>query len=909
MIDNQDLVICSEKFTYLSLRKGAMLASEKEKDKSGKDIVSMYRNRSPTLHNLSMDEYFYKHFCREVLDKDGDVTDRTKHRILLPVGQNCKPRYPVTYEYAKGVLIQHKPWSKDKTLTKLLKNKEKTIRAFKRMLDAKQFPSSVTSQYKLAMKYSQQAKLEFVHSKGMEQPYDLNNMDENERDRYVAHQHVSHFSDNKHHNKVIDGVTVDIGTDEDWTLLRYDGVRTIDIEGELWVDKVREDHYNAVRDQAASIDNLVIPKQKDGMPYSVDSLSSEQKQIVYGAVDTIVKFLNNDPSYKPMRATVMGSGGTGKSFIVNTIIGMVRTLTSSNDTVQIAAPSGAAAYNVQGSTIHNLLGVGVTNPENPLSEGTKKRLLDQLEHLLVLIIDERSMISSKVLAAAERNTRECIYGGQNTTELWGGLPVVLFFGDDYQLMPVAGDGAISGYAKRVLESEQYVTDKMTRAQLFRYRGDWLFTEIMTDQVFALTKNYRVQCKEFMELLERVRKGRANSDDADKMMKLHQVFYRADTNFKDEIENDEKTMWLFANNQDVREKNVQRLVKTSKQAKVPVARLNCCYDTNKTQNGRERCAIRSHFDDKSYMTNTDICVGARVALRKWNILPSAGLYNGSIGTVVEIVYKNNPVGPNDKEHYHLPDYVVVDFPHLQLPPHIRPWDKNNPTVTPTCVQFVSSCTLITHTLSFIPSHVLCYHSKHVPIPARITPCRKRCCTVTWCPLETSWATTIHKFQGFEAGFDRKDMFKRIIVDPGDIKWEQSCPGALYVSLSRAKTMGTFASDTSFPRDSAIYWNGSGISTVRIREGHLRKGDRSGDPKQDCKRIFKRRKWVAYLEQMGKNTPVQAYTKSQRKRMKSVLTQVEVKKRITGIITKPNKTWAGRKKEEKYGMPRNYFGNYA
>jgi len=115
MIDNQDLVICSEKFTYLSLRKGAMLASEKEKDKSGKDIVSMYRNRSPTLHNLSMDEYFYKHFCREVLDKDGDVTDRTKHRILLPVGQNCKPRYPVTYEYAKGVLIQHKPWSKDKT--------------------------------------------------------------------------------------------------------------------------------------------------------------------------------------------------------------------------------------------------------------------------------------------------------------------------------------------------------------------------------------------------------------------------------------------------------------------------------------------------------------------------------------------------------------------------------------------------------------------------------------------------------------------------------------------------------------------------------------------------------------------------------------------------------------------------
>ena len=61
-----------------------------------------------------------------------------------------------------------------------------------------------------------------------------------------------------------------------------------------------------------------------------------------------------------------------------------------------------------------------------------------------------------------------------------------------------------------------------------------------------------------------------------------------------------------------------------------------------------------------------------------------------------------------------------------------------------------------------------------------------------------------------------MFHHLIVDPGDINWEQTCPGALYVALSRAKTMGTFSSDTSFPRDSAIYWYGSGISTHRILE---------------------------------------------------------------------------------------------
>ena len=33
MVDNQDLVICSEKFTYLSIRQGAMLTSNKDNKK------------------------------------------------------------------------------------------------------------------------------------------------------------------------------------------------------------------------------------------------------------------------------------------------------------------------------------------------------------------------------------------------------------------------------------------------------------------------------------------------------------------------------------------------------------------------------------------------------------------------------------------------------------------------------------------------------------------------------------------------------------------------------------------------------------------------------------------------------------------------------------------------------------
>lgn len=139
------------------------------------------------------------------------------------------------------------------------------------------------------------------------------------------------------------------------------------------------------------------------------------------------------------------------------------------------------------------------------------------------------------------------------------------------------------------------------------------------------------------------------------------------------------MWLFSNNADVRKRNIDRLVDTSKENNVPVARINCWYKTIKTQAGKERRAYLSHFDSNSYKMKTDLCIGAKVALQNWNILPCAGLYNGSIGTVMDIIYRNNPIGPNDKQHNHLPDYVVVDFPHLKLPPFIEPWDKLHTTV--------------------------------------------------------------------------------------------------------------------------------------------------------------------------------------------------------------------------------------
>ncbi len=70
----------------------------------------------------------------------------------------------------------------------------------------------------------------------------------------------------------------------------------------------------------------------------------------------------------------MGCGGTGKSFIINTIISIVQKVTQQNDTIQVGAPTGAAAFNVQGSTLHRWLGINMSQPEETLQETTREQL-------------------------------------------------------------------------------------------------------------------------------------------------------------------------------------------------------------------------------------------------------------------------------------------------------------------------------------------------------------------------------------------------------------------------------------------------------------------------------------------------------------------------------------------------------
>jgi hypothetical protein len=215
MLNNQELVICSDSITYVSLAQGQALRSETEHIKKN-DLITVYRNRKIEHYHLSLEQFFYQVFVDSTFKNQGENNNSIdQHHILMPKGMNCKPRYPVDFDYARGMLIMHKPWNKTDTLDKLLKNKQHTIDEFLRMIHNKEVPSSVHAQLITAKKYSGKSRLEVLVKDGVNHPDidDNRQHDVDANERIVAWIHGSHLCDNKKLNDTLINTHVDIGSD------------------------------------------------------------------------------------------------------------------------------------------------------------------------------------------------------------------------------------------------------------------------------------------------------------------------------------------------------------------------------------------------------------------------------------------------------------------------------------------------------------------------------------------------------------------------------------------------------------------------------------------------------------------------------------------------------------------------
>ena len=206
-----------------------------------------------------------------------------------------------------------------------------------------------------------------------------------------------------------------------------------------------------------------------------------------------------------------------------------------------------------------------------------------------------------------------------------------------------------------------------------------------------------------------------------------------------------------------------------------------------------------------------------------------------------------------------------------------------------------------------SHII----QHVPITMITKLCKRKqtCCKVTYCPLVPAWATTIHKFQGFEAGFDKNDQFKQLIVDPGDLTTKLLNPGTLYVALSRAKSIGTITPNELHPKDSALFWTGSGMYLNRVLNITQKKGDHGN--MINCLKVDQRQQWIDHLFERNRITTTKQYNPKQMQKIEcnlpkkiECLKKMDLQNAITTMITKPNKSW-NKLRRKNYLVPKSYF----
>jgi PIF1-like helicase len=208
---------------------------------------------------------------------------------------------------------------------------------------------------------------------------------------------------------------------------------------ELWLLHVIDEH------QKNADKVLSLPLGPNGNPFTLSGLFWEQLIMVYPVLDNLRQWLTiPDLSKFVARCYIlMGQGGTGKSVVVNTIASVIRNKFNHNDTVATIGPTGSSAFNVFGETLHHFLKIGLNGEykQNLMSASRSSALTERFKHLLCLIIDKRSMLTSSLLGSSAQILSETIFHGSKRCEFLGGIPILLLAGNDYQL-PGMHEGAL-----------------------------------------------------------------------------------------------------------------------------------------------------------------------------------------------------------------------------------------------------------------------------------------------------------------------------------------------------------------------------------------------------------------------------------------------------------------------------------
>ena len=285
-----------------------------------------------------------------------------------------------------------------------------------------------------------------------------------------------------------------------------------------------------------------------------------------------------------------GKAGTGKT----TFLKYLKEHSAKNTIV--AAPTGVAAINAGGVTLHSLFQLPL-HPLLPTNAGKQellakirynKQRLQLLRKMEVLIIDEVSMVRCDVMDAIDTILRSVRY---KHDEPFGGVQL-LFIGDLFQLPPVA-----QNHEWAVLQ-EYYTTTFFFDSKAIQEQMPLLI---------ELTTIYRQKEELFVRLLNKVRNNQMDAEDLEILNERYQPGFRPDS--------DETFITLTSHNNQAELINRQQLQRLTTPPYT--------YTAN----------IEGEFPENSYPADAELVLreGAQVMFLKIDVVGKR-FFNGKIGVV-------------------------------------------------------------------------------------------------------------------------------------------------------------------------------------------------------------------------------------------------------------------------------------
>jgi len=300
-----------------------------------------------------------------------------------------------------------------------------------------------------------------------------------------------------------------------------------------------------------------------------------------------------------------GKAGTGKTTFLH------RLKKESPKRLAIVAPTGVAAINARGVTIHSFFQMpfGPILPDQQIRRDFKQKFSKQKINLIksldLLIIDEISMVRADLLDAIDKTLRRY----KNRNKVFGGVQV-LMIGDLQQLAPV-----VKQHEWEMLQ-KYYETPYFFSSQSF----------LQANAINIELKNiYRQQDQDFISILNEIRDNKLSPEAA------HRLNSRYIPGFNPDEKDDYIT--LTTHNYKAKKINQEKL------------------DALKERTYHFHAYIEGYFPENSFPNDEDLVLkkGAQVMFIKNDSSGEKRYYNGKIGRITFIDDKNIYVKcPGDTE---------------------------------------------------------------------------------------------------------------------------------------------------------------------------------------------------------------------------------------------------------------------